>query len=364
MWSKILTLVLLARLITLIIPNLSLYTTPFNAQKAQDRYFNSAYIKGDKADYILSDGELYATEGYFLISQGKDIKKLTPGHPPLGKYLIGLSIKLFNNPYWFNLTAALLTIFVLFHLTKLFFNSSLPPPLISLIFTFEPLFTSQFTKSMLDIYLLLFSLSSLYFYLKWLKNNQLSSILISQFFLGLSFAGKFFPTSAPLATALLITTLLTGSFARFKHHILGLLAIPAAFMLAHFTFFIHHPSLIDFARYQRFLISWWAGSPQVNPGLVWDLIFFNRWHTWWGAGVISTPTWWLGWPISITLSLLSLPILKLTRLYRQKHLPPYLWLVLCLLMFSFEAIYPRHLLIILPASYLLSFKLLSIIRSK
>src|SRR3989344_4620992 len=76
-----------------------IYLQSFDPKVAEDRYLNSSYGK-IRASYILSDEELYATEGYFLV-RGRDLHQLTPGHPPLGKYIIGLSILIFGNPYFF-----------------------------------------------------------------------------------------------------------------------------------------------------------------------------------------------------------------------------------------------------------------------
>src|SRR5688572_24032326 len=80
--------------------NKHVFLQKFNPEIAQKRYQESSYGR-TKASYILSDEELYATEGYFLVEQNRDLHNLTPGHPPLGKYIIGLSIKLFGNPYFF-----------------------------------------------------------------------------------------------------------------------------------------------------------------------------------------------------------------------------------------------------------------------
>jgi hypothetical protein len=96
-------------------------------------------------------------------------------------------------------------------------------------------------------------------------------------------ATKFFLGGLPLVVALLGATVFTGDFKRFKQHIFALIFVGVGFALGHLTYFYYHPSLLDLFRYQRYLLSWWAGSPQVPPFQVWDLIFANRWHTWWGT---------------------------------------------------------------------------------
>ncbi len=346
----------------IVFTNSSIFSSSFDPQKAQQRYFNSAYVKGDKADYILSDSQLYATEGFFLIQEGRDLKNITPGHPPLGKYLIGISTYIFGNPVWINFLFGLAVLLLIYLLTSQFFSQKIAF-LTLIVFSFEPLFLPTLTKTMLDVYLLFFSLLSIYFYILWLKKDKFTHIFISQLSLGLAFSSKIFISSLPLLAALVLTTLLSGNFKRFINHLLAGAGVLIGFLVGHFSFFIHHPSLLDFASYQRFVLSWWVGSPQLSPGLVWDLIYRNRWHTWWGDGVVSVQSWWPGWPVFISLGLLSLPLSKISKNFDFKALPLYLWLLISLLLFSFEAVYPRHLLIILPAAYLLSLRFLSIIKA-
>lgn len=353
---------LLIYAVFIIATNSSVFGQSFDPQKAQQRYFNSAYIKGDKADYILSDSELYTTEGFFLIQEGRDLKKITPGHPPLGKYLIGISTYVFGSPIWLNFLFGLGVLLLIYLLASQFFSSKISL-LTMIVFSFEPLFLSTLTKTMLDVYLLFFSLLSVYFYLRWLKQDKFAYIFTSQLSLGLAFSSKIFISSVPLLAALVLTTLFTGNFKRFIDHTIAGVGIGFGFLIGHLSFFFHHPSLLDFASYQRFILSWWVGSPQLVPGLVWDLIYRNRWHTWWGDGVVSVQSWWPGWPLFITLGLLSLPLDKISKRFDFKALPLYLWLLLSLLLFTFEAVYPRHLLIILPAAYLLSLRFLSIIKA-
>ncbi len=335
-----------------------IYLQPFNSKVAEDRYFNSSYGK-IRASYILSDEELYATEGYFLI-HGKDLHQLTPGHPPLGKYLIGLSIIFFSNPYFFAPIFGLLALWLLYSIACLLGL----PPLLSLIltslFSFEPLFIDQLTTSLLDIYLLVFSLTGLYFYLSWFKRPHFLKIALSQLFLGLALATKFFPVGFPLLGSLLLVTVFTGKFKLFLQHTAALSFILLGFFLGHLTYFFYHPSPLEFFRYQRYVLSWWAGSPQVPPLQVFDLIFMNRWHTWWEKeAIISTPFWWPGWPVLLISSLFT----SFYYLIRKNlfFLPLVLWLIFSLFLFSFEAVYPRHLLVIFPSLYLLTGGLLSII---
>ncbi len=335
------------------------YLQTSNPQKIEDRYFNSSYGK-IRAQYILSDEELYVAEGHFLVDKKIDLNNLNAGHPPFGKYLIGISTALFNNPYIFAAVFGIAFAYVFFVTARTLSISPVLAVFTTLAFMFEKLFNEQLSTSLLDIYLLVLSFLSLLLYLKFLKTRKYSFIFLSQFFLGLSMATKFFPTSAPLAVALVLTTVLSGDFKLFKRHMISLLFVAIGFALGHITYFFYHPSIIEFIKYNRYVNSWWAGSPQVPPFQALDLIYFNNWHTWWDKKeIISTPYWWIGWPIIISLALIA-PIPQLLR--RKLTLPfaaTYLWLILLILLFCFEAIYPRHLLLALPVAYLVVTQMLA-----
>jgi len=132
--------------------NLPLYTQSFDLQVAKDAYFSSTYIRGDKGKSILSDSDLYLVEGHFLVGENYDLKKLTPGYPPLGKYLIGFSWKYLGNPYILQ--------FVSFTLVLVLISLLAGTPLLGLIFSFEPLLIEQLSLTLLDIYFLVLVLSS------------------------------------------------------------------------------------------------------------------------------------------------------------------------------------------------------------
>lgn len=340
MWLKrILFLALLIRIIFLFWLNSPIYTTNFNVKELEDKYFKSSYILGDKANITLSDADLYIVEGNMLVSQGKDLENLTPGHPPLGKYIIGISQKLFNNPYVFQFVGFSLVLLLFFLLSKSVF--------LTLLISFEPLLVSQVNTTLIDIYLLVFQLTSILFFLKFITkkdNNSLFLIILCWFFLGLAFATKFFPVSLPLTITIVLYTVISGEFKKFTQLIVSLPVAGLAFLLGHISYFAHHQSLILFIKYIRYQINWWAGSPQVAPFSIFKIIFQNKWPTWWGEGVIKVKEWWLGWPIFTSLALFS---------YQNKFL--FLYLLISLLFLSFQAVFPRHLLTIVPIIYLLAY---------
>ena len=340
---RLLCFLLSLRLLFLFWSNLPLYTQSFDPQVAKDAYFSSTYIRGDKGKSTLSDSDLYLVEGHFLVGENYDLEKLTPGHPPLGKYLIGFSWKYLGNPYILQ--------FVSFALVLVLISLLAGTPLLGLIFSFEPLLIEQLSLTLLDIHFLVLILSSLLFFTRFIKQKKVKkqnfSLILSWLFLGLAMATKFFPVTFPLIGAYFLLILLQGDFSRFIRLALSFPLVGLGFGLGHLSYFFYHPSILSFARFTRYQINWWAGSPQTPPLAIFKVIFLNQWPTWWGKGVIPVPGWWLGWPVLTALSFLSF--------HNWKTKPFYFYLIISFLFLSVQAIFPRHLLPILPIIYLLSY---------
>lgn len=70
----------------------------------------------------ISDSELYSYVGYRYM-QGENPSLLNPEHPPLGKYLIGISILLFNNENVILLIIGFLCLILVFLITYLISHS-------------------------------------------------------------------------------------------------------------------------------------------------------------------------------------------------------------------------------------------------
>jgi hypothetical protein len=137
------------------------------------------------------------------------------------------------------------------------------------------------------------------------------------------------------------------------------------FLIGNATYFWHHPSFISFLKYQRYLISWWAGTPAAKPLGIWSLIFENKWQTWWGSeAVIMVDQWWLGWPFFITLGLLSLPAIYLLSRANLGLVSLYTFLVLNLGLFSLSLVFPRYLVLIMPVALVLTIRLIQLLSSR
>lgn len=318
-------------------------------------YQNSRYVRGDKSDYIPSDSRIYALKGYLFVGKNLDLLKFEPGHPPLSSYFMGISILFFKNPLYSNLLFGVLTLVVFYLLALELTKSKLIASLAALLLFLEPVFSGQLTETLLDIYQLFFALLSVLLYFLWWRQPRFHLIALSQISLGLVLASKFFLSGIPLLFALFLPTIFSGNFRRFRDHTLALFFVGLGFLLGQITFFLYHPSLFEFARYQRYVLNWWAGSPQVAPFGVWDLIFRNRWHTWWdNQAIVAAAEWSFTWPLIVGLGLISLPLLLVRHRADWQIAVLWFWQIFVLVQLSFTAVFPRHLLFVLPASLLLA----------
>ena len=329
----------------------------YDGQAAFQKYQDSAYTRGDKSPTLLSDSEIYALKGYLFIEKKLDMLNFEPGHPPFGSYLMGLSNKFLGNPLYANLITGTIFTLLLFYLVT-FFTSAIPSAFITLVFISSPIILYQFKETLLDIYQLTLALGAISLY------RSKKHLFLTQFLVGLMLATKFFLSGVVLPVALTLATVSTGDFKLFKKYILSLVFLPLGFIVGHITFFTSGHSLIEFAKFQRYVLNWWAGSPQTPPFQVWDLILFNRWHTWWDKfEIISVPEWSPLWPILIIGGLLSVTLFKKISLKdRPFYIACYLWLFLGSLQLSFTASFPRHLLYLLLPSLLVLITSLSSLR--
>jgi len=95
----------------------------------------------------------------------------------------------------------------------------------------------------------------------------------------------------------------------------------------------------------------------VLPFTVWDLLLFNKWHTWWGnKAILSDREWNILWPFS-TVSSFGLGLFFI---YKKIKISPaeqiiILWILGYMAMLSVGYVSTRYFLPLIPFLYILSF---------
>ena len=162
----------------------ALFLIPYDHAYMGGVYGRSQYVKGSSAEVGIGDDWLFAVAGYYLFFQGGDPTQIHFESPPLGEYLIGLSILFFKNERVISIIYTLLLFIFTYKLATLLYKNNTIASMAVFLLSLEPLITNHIHVRLLDLPQALFVLIGVYFYIKALKTEQKLSFLISGFFLG------------------------------------------------------------------------------------------------------------------------------------------------------------------------------------
>ncbi len=301
-----------------IFENMLVYTIPYDYRYFSERFENSQYSQGSEAKFVISDYDLYSYAGYYYINGG-EVSRVNFENPPLGKYLIGLSILLFHNQLAINVFYAVFYLVVTYWLGIVLFKDKLIAALGIFILSLDPYLHQVLKVPMLDFPSGLFFLLGLLFFIKGKNSWQ---YVLSSFFFGISISVKFFPF---FFIAIFCLTLYQF-FARRKQffgYLLSLPAIAIVYLLSYAEFFTRN-SLPAFIRYQWWVVRWRMGNPIVL-GNAFQTIFTGSFRPWWPTAETIhsyTSEWSLFIPLLVGLTILSILVIK------KEKLPVFLYLLI------------------------------------
>jgi len=127
----------------------------FSPQTMSEEY--SLLIQGRS---IPSDDKLYALAGWHYI-HGTSPDTVNFEHPPLAKYMIGLSEALFMNPALLGFVFSILTLILVYVISRKLVTTSLIAMFPSVLLSLDKIYIQFSTSSMLDIYATFFAVMSL-----------------------------------------------------------------------------------------------------------------------------------------------------------------------------------------------------------
>lgn len=342
--------------------NRSKYATPFDLQLMKMFYESSVYVK-EKGGAWIADELLFAYTSWYYINGGSPIL-VNPENPPLGKYIVGLSIKLFNNEKFPSLVFGFLSLFSFFLLCRLFLKSNLLALLPVAFFSWERLTWEQLIfLPLFETFALTFLCFSFYFFIK--AQDKKGYFLLSNFFLGALWATRPWMATVPLIMALVVYLLLVQK--NLKQSLLWLITTPMApvvLLLSYSKLFLEGWSPYKVLSVQKWIL-WYHQSRLIKIGTVWPLIYLNRWYVWWGdKPYLRMVQWNIFWPIITTVALIFsiLVLLKTFGLkikwfknfkFDKKITVLCLWVIFYLAFLSIGNINSRYLFYLLPFCYLL-----------
>ncbi len=334
------------------------YSTKYDSEYWRNRYLKSQWVDPKSKESIGDDG-LYAYAGWAYI-HGQDPTMMNAEMPPLGKYLIGLSILVFHNQNIFSLLVGILCLLYFYKINKSLLKSSFLALLPVVFISFEPLFYQQLRAPYLDTLYFLFLLLTFFYFLK-------GNFLSTNIFLGMAALTKNSVSTFILLGITLSAYLLIVEKKKFLSLLKNFPFSVLVFLLGYSRYFLLGHNLREFMGVQKWILNFYAVGAKGAPGMVFPM-FINLWQTWWN-GVISISEWQITWPITLVLSILyfflfiiRFPELRALNSGNRERSPDKLlliviWLIVYLLFLSFIPVWPRYFLLIIPFLYLLSVSL-------
>ena len=270
---------------------------PYDYDYFGSLYSDSQYVKGQLSKGGIGDDGLYAFAGYYYITGG-DVSQVNFENPPLGNYLIGVSAILFKNEIAINIIYAAIFFITVYKIAYILLKNRILASLVVLLLSIDPLIQMQLTLSMLDLPMVSFFLVGCLFWLYGLQAPKGGKwLFLSALFFSLSFVIKFFPFLPFLVGTLMIGTWKENKI-KFKQFALYFaVLLPLVYILSYSMYFVYHPSMIDFLKYQVWVVNWRSSNPFVFGNMVTTMLV-GWYRSWWG-----NPQWLYSTDWSIVMSL-------------------------------------------------------------
>ncbi len=272
--------------------NRALFFPRFDQAYWQDRYEHSQW-KLPFSPRVIGDDGLYLYEGYRLV-HGGDPTSLNAEMPPLGKYLLGITLVLFQNGALFGLWTTGLLLLGTFLLTKkLFPRSTLPALAITTLLAADPLITNQYTLTMMDSLqsaFLVFFLFVLFQLTSTAKKNLQRTVILSGMLLGLFSAVKA-PLLSPIIALVGLSVIWTTT-KTYKYILWFFIAAGIFYLAPYIPYFLQGHTLIEWLKVQKWIISFYIQSNLAPTwGSALSVLFTGRYQNIFSRTWISAPEW-------------------------------------------------------------------------
>jgi len=309
MLKKLLTigivLLILFRFGWLVYQNRSKYTPDYwKRYQTLKTVFDGSQYMMKNWKYWIPDETVYAyAAGAY--AKGANPILVESTQPPLGKYLLSLSVFLFDNE---NVMVALF--FVLFlvgigWMTYLLSKNIIVSGFSVLLLLFDSLFTNQLRYTpLLDIFEITFIIWGVACIAVGLHKSIRWLFILGFLFIGLSMMVKVWITGAVFLGLVTLYSIIVKR-AYIKYIVVGYGLIFAVLLVVYTRTMQSGYSPLEIVKVQKWLF--WYHESKIN-GLftIWPLIFFNKWYVWWGnAPIISDANWSITWPIITGIFLLE-----------------------------------------------------------
>lgn len=371
----VLILVTIVFLSVSIFQHRGIFLSKYNPDKIEREYYSSQWAVKD-SKHPISDTTLYAYAGYKYI-KGENPILVNPEHPPFGKYLIGLSILIFDNERIFALTAGLISLLLIFYIVQFTTGSKIASSLAVFLTSTHDLFLNQlFESPQLDIFQILFFLLLIIFLLFYFSKPNNKYLVLA----GLAFGGlvgiKTFPIYFLLFNVWMGLFLFLELGKKFKSSAKILISINCIGLLiysfSYLSYFLHGGTIKGFLGIQKYIVHFYNTSTIDKSKILGDylgLLLLNKWKFWTeGYPIIQYSGWSIAWPLLILLGTYSIIVLY-RKIIDTKTRTTYLALISFILIYNLflfvTPVYPRYLLFLfVPIIILISINFQFLIANK
>src|SRR3990167_2290418 len=315
---------ILIHLLLIVYSNRGKFTEKFDPVYWKDKYEHSQWTL-PQSKRVLGDEGLYIYVGY-LLSHGANPTLLNAEAPPLAKYLLGLTIRIFNNPYIFGFISSSFALLAFFIFCRILTRSLMISSMATTLFATDPLFSDQFSQAMLDSSYLLFLFLLFCVFVVLARTSQKKGPLyyaaVGGLLLGLLSEIKF-PLLSPVLAFLFLFILWRKR--NFKAILLFLIFSFAGYLIPYLTYFMQGHSFKGWIQSQKWTVNFWvvdysvektfgsaittilAGMQQNLVTRNWDKVMYWNW----------------GWPF-----VLILGIIGLLKTIGKEHKEKIIWLII------------------------------------
>lgn len=337
--------------------NRALLSSSFDQAYWQDRYEQSQW-RLHLSDRVIGDDGLYLYEGYRLI-RGGDPTLSNAEMPPLGKYLIGMSIILFGNGHIYGFAVTLLLLLTAYLLAKKILTETLPALAVTILLAADPLITNQYTLTMMDALQALLLVTYLFLLSRTgSSKHHAFYVALSGLALGL-FSGTKLPVLAPLLGLAGVWCIFTQT-KKILSIVLFFVSAVAGYMLPYTGYFFQNHTIIDWLKIQKWIITFYR---QGNIAPTWGSsittlltgYYQNLFSHSWERAAEWSPAWGL-----LTLNIPVAIVVWIKT--KKKELHTLLIPGVALVIIGIYAVIPfwtRYLVVVLPLLYIAGISMLS-----
>jgi len=319
-------------------------------------YEQSQYVK-KKNPGIIPD---QALESFAALAFLEGINPILIIHdqPPMGRYILSASILLFDNVNTVMVLLFSLSALGVFLVARLVLNNTLLSLIPFGIFVNEPLFLNKFYNTpLLEPIQLPFIIFALYFFIQGIiKKNYVEWFILTSLMLGFVISIRFFILGVFLVLTMFVYFLIRRKMdKRFVTFVLSLPISVFVLLVSYARTIQLGSSVLNIFGIQKYIFHYHRAQLSM-PFSFWDLLLFNKWHTWWGTRAIaSDPQWIIIWPISAVLTAVScvLAVLKKISISEPEKII-IIWIVLYSLFLSLGESSTRYFPPLLPFIYIIA----------